>query len=136
MIVHTRDADDDTIEVLSQQMKLKSFPGLIHCFSTGRKLAEQAIEMGLYVSISGIITFKKAADLQETVKALPLKSLLVETDAPFLAPTPHRGKTNEPAYTKLTAEFIAELKNISYEEVAQVTTDNFFRLFTKAVRPS
>lgn len=133
VIVHTRDADEDTIDILSKKMKIKSFKGLIHCFSTGRTLAERAIEMGLYVSISGIITFKKANDLQQIIKDLPLESLLVETDAPFLAPVPYRGKTNEPAYTKLTAEFIAQLKNIPYAEVARVTTENFFRVFTKAV---
>ena len=132
VIVHTRDADEDTIAILEEQMKVQSFPGLIHCFSTGRALAERAIEMGMYISISGIVTFKKAADLQDAVKALPLTSLLVETDAPFLAPIPHRGKTNEPGYTQLTARYIAQLKGITYEEVAQVTTDNFFRLFSKA----
>jgi TatD DNase family protein len=132
VIVHTRDADEDTIDILQEQMDIKKFPGLIHCFSTGRKLAERAIEMGLYVSVSGIVTFKSAADLQNTVKDLPLTSLLVETDAPFLAPVPYRGKTNEPGYTRLTAEFIATLKGIPYAEVARITTENFFRVFSKA----
>jgi len=132
VIVHTRSADDDTIEILQNEMKKGKFPGLIHCFSTGAALAHGAIELGMCVSISGIITFKKATELQDIVKELPLSSLLVETDAPYLAPMPHRGKPNEPAYTRLTAEFIATLKGISYEEVAQVTTENFFRLFSKA----
>lgn len=135
LIIHTRNADEKTIEILANEMKKGPFPGLIHCFSTGRTLAERSIEMGLYISISGIVTFKKAQELQETVKHLPLKKLLVETDAPYLAPMPHRGKRNEPAFTKHTAEFIANLKGIPYEEVARVTTDNFFKLFTKAVRP-
>lgn len=132
VIVHTRAADDDTISILQNEMKKGSFPGLIHCFSTGSKLAHAAIEMGMYVSISGIITFKKATELQDIVKELPLSSLLVETDAPYLAPMPHRGKPNEPAYTRHTAEFIAQLKGIPYDEVAKVTTENFFRLFRKA----
>lgn len=133
VIVHTRAADDDTISILQNEMKKGKFPGLIHCFSTGSSLAHAAIEMGMCISISGIITFKKATELQDIVKELPLSSLLVETDAPYLAPMPHRGKPNEPAYTKYTAEFIAQLKGISYEEVARVTTENFFRLFGKAV---
>lgn len=131
LIVHTRDADEETIAILKEEMAKGEFPGLIHCFSTGRALAESAIELGMYISISGIVTFKKATELQEVVKDLPLERLLVETDAPYLAPVPHRGKRNEPAFTRHTAEFIAELKGISYEEVAEVTTKNFFRLFSK-----
>lgn len=131
VIVHTRAADEDTISILQNEMKKAAFPGLIHCFSTGASLAHAAIEMGMCVSISGIITFKKATELQDIVKELPLSSLLVETDAPYLAPMPHRGKPNEPAYTRHTAEFIAKLKGISYEEVAKATTENFFRLFSK-----
>lgn len=134
LIVHTRAADDDTMTMLGMQMKKRRFPGLIHCFSTGRALAERAIELGMYVSVSGILTFKKAAELQAIVADIPLTSLLVETDAPFLAPVPYRGKTNEPAYTRLTARYLAELKGVPYEEVAQVTTENFFRLFKKAIR--
>ncbi len=134
IIVHTRDADDDTIRILQEHMQEKPFKGLIHCFSTGRKLAEAAIDMGMYISISGIVTFKKAHDLQNIVKDLPLTSLLVETDAPYLAPVPMRGKTNEPAFTKYTAQFIAQLKEIDEADVAKVTTDNFFTLFNKATR--
>lgn len=135
LIIHTRNADERTIEILQDEIKKGSFPGLIHCFSTGRELAEASIAMGLYISISGIVTFKKAQELQETVRGLPLDKLLVETDAPYLAPVPHRGQRNEPAFTKHTAEFIAELKNVPFEEVARVTTENFFSLFTKAVQP-
>lgn len=132
LIVHSRDADQNTLDILGKHMNEKKFPGLIHCFSTGRELAEGAIALGMYVSISGIVTFKKATDLQNIVKELPLEHLLVETDAPFLAPVPHRGKTNEPAFTRHTAEFLAELKGIPYEQVAEITTRNFFDLFAKA----
>jgi TatD DNase family protein len=136
IIVHTRDADVETIDILQEEMKQGEFKGLIHCFSTSKELAEKAMELGLYISISGIVTFKKATELQEIVKDLPLERLLVETDAPYLAPTPYRGKRNEPAFTKHTAEFIASLKNIPYSEVEKVTTQNFFSLFSKANLPS
>lgn len=132
VIVHTRSADEDTIKILTEETKKGAFPALIHCFSTGAELAHAAIDLGMYVSISGIITFKKATELQEIVKDLPLSSLLVETDAPYLAPMPHRGKPNEPAYTSYTAKFLAELKGVPYEEVKRATTENFFKLFSKA----
>ena len=135
LIVHTRDADEDTIAILQEESKQGAFPFLIHCFSTSLWLAEEAIKLGGYISIPGIVTFKKSTELQEHVKALPLEKMLVETDAPFLAPTPHRGKTNEPAFTRHTAEYIAELKGVSYEEVAQVTTENFLALFKKVEMP-
>lgn len=130
IIVHTRDADEDTIEILQNEMKKGKFKGLIHCFSSSRFVAEEAIKMGMYVSISGIVTFKKATELQNIVKDLPLDKLLVETDAPFLAPVPKRGKRNEPAYTKYTAEFLADLKSTTYQQVAEITTRNFMDLFT------
>ncbi|PIR37109.1 MAG: LuxR family transcriptional regulator [Alphaproteobacteria bacterium CG11_big_fil_rev_8_21_14_0_20_39_49] len=132
VIVHTRDADDDTLRIMQEQYAIKQFTGLIHCFSTGSKLAYGAIELGMYISISGIVTFKKATALQEIVKELPIEKMLVETDAPYLAPTPHRGKTNEPGFTRHTAQFIAELKGVPYDEVAKKTTANFFELFSKA----
>lgn len=131
LIVHTRDADEDTIEIMEEEHANGVYPALIHCFSSTKWLAYRALEMGHYISISGIVTFKKATDLQEIVKELPLERLLVETDAPYLAPVPKRGKRNEPAFTKYTAEFVAQLKGISYEEVARVTTENFFELFNK-----
>ncbi|MDB2414788.1 TatD family hydrolase [Rickettsiales bacterium] len=135
IIIHTRDADDDTIDILTSEYKKGEFKGLIHCFSTAEKLARAAIDIGFYISIPGIITFKKATQLQEIVKRLPLDRLLVETDSPYLAPVPYRGKTNEPAYTRHTAEFLAQLKNISYEEVAKATTENFYSLFShKTIR--
>lgn len=132
LIVHTRDADEDTIAILRDEMKKGVFPGLIHCFSSSHELAVAAMEMGFYISISGIVTFKKALELQESVRQIPLEKILVETDAPYLAPIPFRGKRNEPAYTRHTAEMVAELKGISVEEVAEVTTRNFFELFSKA----
>lgn len=132
IIVHSRSADKETVDVLKEEMEKHPFTGLIHCFSSGRELAEGALDLGLYISISGIITFKKSDDLREVVKDIPLEKLLVETDAPFLAPVPFRGKRNEPAYTRNTAEFLAELKGVSYEELAEVTTKNFFDLFKKA----
>lgn len=134
LIVHTRDADADTLAILADEMQKGAFPGLIHCFSADAAFAAQAVEMGLYISISGIITFKKADALRAAVATVPLERLLVETDAPYLAPLPHRGKPNEPAYTRLTAEKLAEIKGVSFDDVAQATTDNFFKLFTKAQR--
>lgn len=133
LIVHTRDADDETIEILADEMGEGAFSGLIHCFSTSRSLAQSAIDLGLYISISGIATFRNASDLRETIRSLPLERLLVETDAPFLAPVPKRGKTNEPAYVVHTAAMVAELFNIGAEEFHAVTTSNFGRLFTKTL---
>lgn len=129
-IIHTRSADDDTIKVLQEQPK---FPGLLHCFSTDHAVAEAALDAGLYISISGIVTFKKAEELRESVRKIPLDRLLVETDSPYLAPIPHRGERNEPAHTAITAQVVAELKGVSYEELAEITTNNFHRLFTKSI---
>lgn len=128
-IIHTRSADAETIEILKTE---KPFPGLLHCFSTDHSVAEAALEAGLYISISGIVTFKKAEALRESVKKIPLNRLLVETDSPYLAPIPHRGQRNEPAHTKLTAQCVAELKGISFDELASKTTENFHNLFKKA----
>jgi TatD DNase family protein len=129
VIVHSRDADEDTIQILEAEMKKGAFKGLIHCFSTGRELAERAIALGVYISISGIVTFKNSEDLRATISDLPLNRLLVETDAPFLSPIPMRGKVNEPAYTHYVAAKIAEIKNMSLDEVMNATSNNFFRLF-------
>ncbi|MCR6632153.1 MAG: TatD family hydrolase [Magnetospirillum sp.] len=131
VIVHTRDADDHTIAILAEEMGKGAFPGLIHCFSSSAELAEKAVEMGLYISISGIVTFKKAEALQDAVRTIPLDRLLVETDCPYLAPIPFRGKRNEPAYVTHTAAKVAELKGVSSAELAEATTANFHRLFTK-----
>jgi TatD DNase family protein len=136
VIVHTRDADDDTIEILRDEMARGAFIGLIHCFTGTQKLADAALELGLYISVSGIATFKNSGALRDVIKTVPLDRLLVETDAPFLAPVPFRGKTNEPAFVVHTAKMLAELKGVSSEELAVATTDNFFRLFSKVQRPA
>jgi len=133
LIIHSRDADQDMMEILESEQKNKNFPALLHCFSSSESLARKALDLGVYISISGIVTFKNALDLQQIVKFLPLTSLLTETDAPYLAPVPHRGKTNQPAYTRNVVEFIAQLKGLEWQEVAAQTTENFLRLFTKVV---
>jgi len=134
LIVHTRNADAETGDMLEEEYGKGAFPGLIHCFSSGRAVAERALALGLYISISGIVTFKAAEDLRAIVRDVPLDRLLVETDAPYLAPIPKRGKTNEPAFVAHTAAKVAELKGVSLAELEAATTDNFFRLFTKAER--
>ncbi len=132
VVIHTRDADAEMAATITEEMGKGAFTGLIHCFSSGAELAEIALKFGLYISISGIVTFKKAQALREVVKAVPLDRLLVETDSPYLAPIPHRGKTNEPAFVAHTASVVAELKGISRDDLAKHTTENFFRLFSKA----
>lgn len=131
IIVHTREADEDTIDILTSEMRNTKFPGLIHCFTSSKNLATKMLDIGLYISMSGIITFKNATDLQEIVKYVPLDRLLIETDSPYLAPTPMRGKQNEPAFVRYVAEKVAELKNITSKEVANITTHNFKTLFSK-----
>ena len=131
VIVHTRDAEEDTWKILSKAYEEAPFTGLIHCFGGSLDFAYKCISIGLYISISGIITFKNARELQEVVKELPLERLLIETDSPFLAPVPHRGKTNEPTFVKYVCKKIADLKGLSFETVAEVTTENFFNLFNK-----
>lgn len=131
VVVHTREADDDTVRILAEEMEKGAFPGLIHCFTSGRELAEKAIEHGLYISLSGIVTFKSAEAVRETVRGLPLDRLLVETDAPYLAPIPNRGKTNEPAFVVHTAAKVADIKGVSADRLAEATTANFLRLFSK-----
>ncbi len=134
VIIHTRDADLETIEVLEQETKKAPFKILIHCFTASEHLAKKVIDMGGYISISGIVTFKNALDLQNTVKKLPLDRLLVETDAPYLAPSPHRGKRNEPAFVKDTAMFLADLLSVDYQMVEQQTTDNYCKLFKTKIK--
>jgi len=136
VIVHTRDADDDTIAILGDEMAKGRFTGLIHCFTGTQRLADAALELGLYISVSGIATFKNSKVLREVIATVPLDRLLVETDAPYLAPVPHRGKTNEPAFVVHTAAMLAELKGVSQDELARATTENFFRLFPKVQRPA
>jgi len=134
LIVHTRDAEEDTIATMREEGQGTALKGVMHCFSGTRDLAEKALEQGFYISFSGILTFKQAEDLRETAKIVPRDKLLVETDAPYLAPMPHRGKTNQPAYVIHTGRVLAELHDMSAEEMAAQTTDNFYTLFDKAQR--
>jgi TatD DNase family protein len=136
LIVHARDADDDLCEILVEETRRGRFPGLIHCFSSTAKLAKTALDIGFFISISGIVTFKKADELRAIVANVPLDRLLVETDAPYLAPMPHRGKRNEPAFVRNTADAVARLKSVDTDALAAATTENFFRLFAKARRPT
>jgi TatD DNase family protein len=132
LIVHTRDAEDDTYAILADEMGKGAFPALIHCFTGTRGFADQVLALGLYVSISGIVTFKNARDLQDTAKAIPIDRLLIETDSPFLAPVPHRGKSCEPAFVADTARFLAQSRGEEVETLAEATTANFHHLFAKA----
>lgn len=134
VVIHTRDADEDTAAIIGAEMAKGRFKGLLHCFSSGQPLAELAVQHGMLVSFSGILTFNKAREVQETAKALPMENLLVETDAPYLAPVPLRGKRNEPSYVAHTAAFLARLKGISVAEVTERTTQNFLTLFDKVPR--
>jgi TatD DNase family protein len=131
LIIHTRDAEDDTALILTEEMGKGAFPALIHCFTASGDFARTVLDLGLYISISGIVTFKNAKDLQETAKAIPSDRLLIETDAPFLAPVPHRGKTCEPAFVADTARFLATLRGEGVEALAASTTANFRRLFSR-----
>ncbi len=136
LIVHTRDAEADTAAILAEEMGQGYFTGVIHCFTASAAFAEQALALDFYISLSGILTFKNARDLQATAATLPADRLLVETDAPFLAPVPMRGKVCEPAYVAHTAAFLAQLRGVTPDTLAEQTTDNFFRLFTQATRPT
>ena len=133
LIVHTRGAKQDTLAQL-RQLNRKQSSGVLHCFTEDLDMAKQAVDMGFLISISGIVTFRNAADLRAVVKALPLDSLLVETDSPWLAPVPHRGKKNEPKFVLEVAQQVAKEKGVSLEQVAKVTTENFFKLLSKAAK--
>jgi len=132
LVVHTRDAEDDTAKILTREVGKGGVTGVLHCFTGSAELARKGLDLGFYVSISGIVTFKNARDLQETAQLVPLDRLLVETDSPFLAPVPHRGQTCEPAFVADTAAFLAELRGEPVEVLAEATTANFFKLFDKA----
>jgi len=134
LIVHTRDAEDDTWQILDEEMGKGAYPALIHCFTASQDFANKVLGLGLTISISGIVTFKNARDLQEVAKEVPADRLLIETDSPFLAPVPHRGRPCEPAFVADTARFLATLRGESLGELAENTTRNFYRLFTKAKR--
>jgi len=135
IIVHTREADDDTAQILKKEMEKGAFKGLLHCFTSSKQLADKAVELGFYISLSGIISFKNATAIREAIADVPLERLLIETDAPYLAPIPHRGKRNEPSFVIFTNKILAEVKGITEERCADITTENFFRLFDKAKWP-
>ena len=133
IIVHTRDAEGDTADILRDEMGKGAYPGVIHCFTASGDFARKALDLGFYISISGIVTFKNARDLQETAKWLPIDRLLIETDAPFLAPVPHRGKPGEPAFVADTCRFLADLRGEEAEDLAERTRVNFHHLFAKTL---
>ena len=134
LVIHSREADDDMIAILREEMGKGAFPAILHCFTAGEMLARTGVALGLYVSFSGILTFKTSEALRAIAREIPLERLLVETDAPYLAPTPYRGKRNEPAYTAHTAAVLAETVGVSTDEIARITTENAFRIFSKMPR--
>jgi len=136
LVIHARDADEDMAAILTEEMGKGAFPFVLHCFSSGRRLAEVGLELGGYISFSGILTFKKSEEIRAIARDVPRDRMLVETDAPYLAPPPHRGKRNEPAFVKHTAKVLAETVGVSEDEIAAITTENFFRLFNKTPRPA
>jgi TatD DNase family protein len=132
LVIHARNADDDMIQILSEEMRRGRFDAVLHCFSSGERLAQVGVELGLYVSFSGILTFRNSEEIRRIAAAVPHERLLVETDAPYLAPVPYRGKTNEPAFVPHTAKVLADVIGITDQDVAALTTANFYRLFAKA----
>jgi TatD DNase family protein len=132
LVIHAREADEDIAEILEQETGQGAFPFVLHCFSSGIELARRGLALGGYISFSGILTFKNAATIQEAAIMAPADRILVETDAPYLAPVPHRGQSNEPSYVRYTAEKLAELRGVTLDEIAATTTANFYRLFSKA----
>jgi len=132
LIIHTRDAEDDTFAILEDEMGKGAFPALIHCFTASADFGRKVLDLGLTISISGIVTFKNAKELQDVAKSVPNDRLLVETDSPFLAPVPHRGKKCEPAFVANTAQFLADLRGEELDALADTTTGNFIKLFSKA----
>src|SRR5690606_35483054 len=135
LVIHARSADDDMAAILEEEAGKGAFPFVLHCFSSGRRLAEAGVALGGYVSFSGILTFKNSTELRAIAADVPRDRLLVETDAPYLAPVPFRGQRNEPSFVAQTAAVLAQTIGISEPEIAEITTDNFFRLFTKMPRP-
>lgn len=136
LVIHSRDADDDMARILAEEMGQGAFPAVLHCFTGGRDLALRAIELGLSISFTGILTFKRSEDLRAIAAELPSDRILVETDAPYLAPGRWRGKRNEPAYVVETAKVLAETRGVTFDDIARQTSDNFFRLFSKVPRPA
>jgi TatD DNase family protein len=136
LVIHSREADADTARILEEETGQGAFPAVLHCFTGGRELAERAIALGLFISFTGILTFKNSVELRAIAAALPADRILIETDAPYLAPGPFRGKRNEPAYVTETAKVLAQARGVSFDDVARTTTDNFFRLFSKVPQPA
>jgi TatD DNase family protein len=136
LVIHSREADADMAAILEEETGKGAFPAVLHCFTGGHDLAQRAIALGLFISFTGILTFKKSDDLRAIAAALPADRILVETDAPYLAPGRHRGKRNEPAFVVETAKVLAETRKVAFEEIARQTTENFFRLFSKVPRPA
>ncbi|WP_029039922.1 TatD family hydrolase [Cucumibacter marinus] len=134
LVIHAREADDDVAAILEEETGKGAFPFVLHCFSSGPELAKRGLALGGYVSFSGIVTFNSAKAVQEVARTVPADRMLVETDAPYLAPVPHRGQSNEPGFVRNTAEFVAKLRDMAFEELAETTTANFDRLFAKAAR--
>jgi TatD DNase family protein len=132
LVIHARDADEDVAKILEDETGKGAFPFVLHCFSSGIDLARRGLALGGYISFSGIVTFKNAPLIQQVAGFAPADRILVETDAPYLSPIPHRGKSNEPSFVRHTAEKLAELRGVSLEEIGRTTTDNFYRLFSKA----
>lgn len=139
LVIHSREADEDMAAILREEMGKGAFPAILHCFTAGEMLARAGVELGLYVSFSGILTFKTSEALRAIAREIPLERLLVETDAPYLAPTPYRGKRNEPSYVVETAKILADVKGVSFDEIARITTENARRCYWKmdhATRPA
>lgn len=134
LVIHARDADADMTQILTDETGKGAFPFVLHCFSSGRRLVETGIELGGYVSFSGILTFKNSQDIRDIAKDMPADRILVETDAPYLAPPPHRGKRNEPAYVVNTAQVLADTRGVTLDAIGETTTENFYRLFSKVPR--
>ena len=136
LVIHTREADDDTARILEDEMGKAPFSAVLHCYTGGADLARRAVALGHYIGFTGIVTFKNSADLRAIAADVPADRFLVETDAPYLAPTPYRGKRNEPAYVAEVAKVLAEVRGVSFEAIARQTTENFFKLFAKVPRPA
>ncbi|MRG55408.1 YchF/TatD family DNA exonuclease [Phyllobacterium sp. SYP-B3895] len=136
LVIHARNADEDMISILKEESGKGTFPFILHCFSSGAELARVGVDLGGYVSFSGILTFKNSPEIRDIARNVPRDRLLVETDAPYLAPVPHRGKRNEPSFVRHTAAVLADTISVSEEEIARLTTENVFRLFTKMPRPA
>ena len=131
LVIHSREADEDMAEILRDEMGKGAFPALLHCFTSSRQLAETGVQLGLYVSFSGVLTFKSSEDLRQIARDIPANRLLLETDAPYLAPVPYRGRQNEPAYVAETAKIMAGIKGVSLAEISEITTNNVLKLFNK-----